>query len=305
MFSAKGVLNLGHTLQCMRDIERRVNANRLNGIEGEMLNPQQVKDLCPYIDISENARYPILGSSYQKTAGTARHDAVVWGFARAASRLGVDIIQNCEVIGLNIDNGIIKGVKTTKGNISAKKVASVVAGNTTNIADMAKIKLPLESRPLQAYVSEPIKPILDNVVMSNHVHAYVSQTAKGDIVVGAGTDAYNGYGQRGSVEIIEHSMASVLQLFPIFSRLRMNRQWGGIVEVCPDACPIIGLTNIENFFLNCGWGTGGFKSTPGAGYLFAHTIAHNAPHDINAPFTIDRFKTGDIINEHGAAGVAH
>ncbi len=305
MFSQRGVLNLGHTLQCMRDIKRRVNANRLNGIDSEILNAQEVKEFCPQINISKDARYPVMGASLQRKAGTARHDAVAWGYARAADSYGVDIIQNCEVKNLKIDKGAIVGVETTKGYIGAKKVGIAVAGHSSVLADMAGFRLPVNSRPLQACVSEPVKPILDTVVMSNHVHAYVSQTDKGDIVIGSGTDAYNGYGQRGSVHIVEHSIAAVLELFPQFKRIKFNRQWGGIVDVCPDACPIVGKTPVKNLFLNCGWGTGGFKATPGSGYVFAHTIAKDEPHKANAPFSLDRFTTGDLIDEHNAAGVAH
>lgn len=305
MLSQRGVLNLGHTLQCMRDIERRVNANRLNGIDGIVLNAKEVKEVCPIINDSPNARYPILGASYQKRGGVARHDAVAWGYARAANNLGVDIIQNCEVEDFLISNNKVEGVKTSQGIIKAKKVAICVAGNSSTLAKKAKIDLPIVSKPLQAFVSEPIKPIIHNVVMSNHVHAYVSQSDKGDIVIGAGVDAYNGYGQRGSPHIIEHSLAAVLELFPIFSRLKMNRQWGGIVDVCPDACPIIDLTPVKNLFINCGWGTGGFKATPGSGYVYAHTIANNKAHEINKPFSYVRFSKGDLIDEHGAAGVAH
>jgi len=305
MLSQRGVLNLGHTLQCMRDIERRVNANRLNGIDGEILSAKEVKKICPIINDSPDSRYPVIGASYQKRGGVARHDAVAWGYARAASNLGVDIIQNCEVTDFAISHNQVEGVKTTQGLIKAKKVAICVAGNSSHLAKKAKIDLPVESKPLQAFVSEPIKPIIHNVVMSNHVHAYVSQSDKGDIVVGAGVDSYNGYGQRGSPHVIEHSLAAVLELFPMFSRLKMNRQWGGIVDVCPDACPIVGLSPVKNLFLNCGWGTGGFKATPGSGYVFAHTIANNKPHEINKPFSLDRFSNGDLIDEHGAAGVAH
>lgn len=305
MFSQRGVLSLGHTLQCMREIERRVNANRLNGIDGKVLSVKEIKEMCPIINDSINARYPIMGASYQSRAGVARHDAVAWGFARAADSLGVDIIQNCEVQGFDLKDGRVDSIKTNQGIIKAKKVAIAVAGNSSVIADKLNIKLPIESKPLQAFVSEPIKPILDTVIMSNHVHAYVSQTDKGDIVVGAGVDDYAGYGQRGSPQVIEHSMAAVLEIFPMFSRLKMNRQWGGVVDISPDACPIIGLSPYKNLFLNCGWGTGGFKATPGSGYVFAHTVAHNEPHPLNAPFSLERFSEGKLVDEHGAAGVAH
>ncbi|MDQ7051208.1 MAG: sarcosine oxidase subunit beta family protein [Enterobacterales bacterium] len=306
MFSQRGVLNLGHTLQDMRDIQRRVNANRLNGIDGEILDPQQIKEIVPYMDCSANRRYPVLGASWQPRGGVARHDAVAWGFARGASELGVDLIQQCQVTGFEIKNGMVTGVKTDSyGLISAAKVGCVVAGNSGVVASMAGLRLPIESHPLQAFVSEPIKPILDTVVMSNHVHGYISQSDKGDLVIGSGIDHYNGYGQRGSYPIIEHAVAAILELFPNFSRVRMNRQWGGIVDTCPDACPIISKTPIKNLYFNCGWGTGGFKATPGSGHVFAASLAKDEMHELAKPFSLDRFYHGSLIDEHGAAGVAH
>ena len=305
MFSQRGVLNLGHTLQDMRDIERRVNANRLNGIDGVVLNTAEVKKIVPIINDSQDIRYPVLGASWQATAGVARHDAVAWGFARGADSFGVDLIQQCEVLDIVTEEGAVVGVKTTQGFIGAKKVACVTAGNSGVMAAMVGLRLPIESRPLQALVSEPIKPILDTVVMSNAVHAYVSQSDKGDLVIGAGADSYNGYGQRGSFNVVEHTLSAICELFPMFSRVRMNRSWGGIVDTCPDACPIISKTSIKGLFFNCGWGTGGFKATPGSGHVFAHTLAHDEAHPLAAPFSLDRFNTGHLIDEHGAAGVAH
>ncbi|HET7635931.1 MAG TPA: sarcosine oxidase subunit beta family protein [Burkholderiales bacterium] len=305
MFSPRGVLNLGHTLQDMRDIARRVNANRLNGIDGEVLTAAQVKAMVPIINTSPAARYPILGASLQRRGGVARHDAVAWGFARGADARGVDIVQNCEVTGIRRDGGHVTGVETTRGFISARKIGVVTAGNSSVLAAMAGLRFPIESHPLQAFVSEPVKPVLHTVVMSNAVHGYISQSDKGDLVVGAGIDAYTGYGQRGSFPVIEHAVQAILELFPLFSRVRMNRQWGGIVDVCPDACPIIGLTPVKGLYFNCGWGTGGFKATPGSGWVFAHTIAQDRPHRLNAPFSLERFATGHLVDEHGAAGVAH
>jgi sarcosine oxidase subunit beta len=255
--------------------------------------------------MSSSLRYPILGATLQRRAGVARHDAVAWGFARAADGLGVDIIQNCEVTGLRIAGGRITGVETTRGTIGAKKVGIVVAGHSGVLAAMAGFRLPIESHPLQALVSEPIKPVLDCVVMSNAVHVYVSQSDKGELVIGAGIDAFTSYAQRGSFHIIEGQMGALCELFPIFSRLRMMRSWGGIVDTCPDASPIIGTTPVENLFINCGWGTGGFKATPGSGWVMAWTIAKGEPHPLNAPFSLDRFASGKLIDEHGAAAVAH
>ena len=305
MYSKKGVLNLGHSLQDMRDISRRVNANRLNGIDSELLSTEEVKGLVPIINTSTDTRYPILGASLQKRGGTARHDGVAWGFGRAADAFGVDIIQGCEVVGIRQEDGSAVGVDTTKGYIKAKKIGVAVAGHSTVLANMAGFRLPIETHPLQAWVTDPIKPVLDVVVMSNSVHAYVSQTDRGELLAGAGIDAYLGYGQRGSFSVLEHAASSIIELFPIFSRIRVVRQWGGIVDTTPDACPIIGKTPLKGLFFNCGWGTGGYKATPGSGWVFAYTIANDTPHTLNEPFSLERFITGKLIDEHGAAGVAH
>lgn len=306
MFSQRGCLNLGHTLQDMRDIQRRVNANRLNGIDGEVLDTQQVQEIVPVLDCSDRARYPVLGASWQPRAGVARHDAVAWGFARGADAHGVDLIQQTEVEDLIIEDGTVVGVRTARfGEIRADRVGCVVAGNSSVLAKMAGFELPLESHPLQALVSEPIKPILDTVVMSNHVHGYASQSDKGDLVIGAGIDGYNGYGQRGSYATIEHTIQAIVEMFPVFSRVRMNRQWGGIVDTCPDACPIISETPVKNLFFNCGWGTGGFKATPGSGHVFAASLAKGEMHPLAKPFSMFRFHNGALVDEHGAAGVAH
>jgi sarcosine oxidase subunit beta len=305
MLSQRGVLNLAHNLHDLRELSRRVNANRLNGIDSEILTPGQIKQRVPILNTSPDSRYPVLGASLQRRGGVARHDAVAWGFARGADRYGVDVIQNCEVTGIRKKNGEVQGVETTRGYIQAGKVGVAVAGHAGVLAYMAGFRLPIESHPLQALVSEPVKPIHHSVVMSNAVHVYVSQSDKGELVIGAGIDAYNSYAQRGSFPVIEHQMGALLELFPIFSRLRMLRQWGGIVDVCPDASPIIGKTPVKGLYFNCGWGTGGFKATPGSGWVFAHTIARNEPHPLNAPFTLERFTSGELIDEHGAAAVAH
>ena len=305
MFSQRGVLNLAHNLHDLRELERRVNANNLNGIDSEILSTGDVKAFVPIINTSQNSRYPILGASLQRRGGTARHDAVAWGFARAADERGVDIIQQCEVTGIKQDRGKIVGVETTKGLIKARKVGIVVAGHSSELARMAGFRLPVNSYTLQALVTEPIKPILDTVIMSNAVHVYVSQSDKGELVIGAGIDGCHGYSQRGSLNVIEGQLGALCELFPIFSRLRMMRQWGGIVDTCPDASPIIGKTPVEGLYLNCGWGTGGFKATPGSGWVFAHTMATGEPHNLNAPFSLDRFTSGLLIDEHGAAAVAH
>ncbi len=305
MFSQRGVMNLAHNQQDLRDIARRVNANRLNGIDSEFLTPHQIKDLVPIIDLRGNGRYPVLGASNQRRGGTARHDAVAWGYARRADEHGVDIIQECPVNGFEIENGKVTGVQTAKGLIKAKKVGVVVAGHSSVTAEMAGIRLPLVSHPLQALVSEPVKPVIDTVVMSNAIHAYISQSDKGELVIGAGVDKYVGYGQRGSLPVTEETLAAVCELFPSLKRMRMMRQWGGIVDTCPDASPIISKTPVDGFFINCGWGTGGFKATPGSGWVFADTIANDRPHPLNEAFSLERFNSGYLVDEHGAAAVAH
>ena len=305
MYSHRGLVGLGHSLQEMRDIARRSNANRLNGIDSEMLTTEQLSTIVPILNTSPDTRYPVLGGSIQRRAGTARHDAVSWGFARAADSQGVDIFQNCEVTGIRRENGRVVGVDTSQGFIGTGKVGVAVAGHCTVLADMAGFRMPIESHPLQAWVSEPIKPVLNVVVMSSAVHAYINQTDRGELLAGAGIDAYTGYGHRGSFSILEGAIAAIVELFPIFSRVRLNRQWGGIVDTSPDACPILGLTPVQGLYFNCGWGTGGYKATPGAGWVFAYTIANDRPHALNEPFSLERFTTGHLIDEHGAAGVAH
>lgn len=305
MFSQRGVLNLAHNLGDVREGMRRVGANRLNGIDAEWLTPAEVKAFCPIIDVSPNARHPVLGATLQRRAGTARHDTLAWGYARGADDLGVDIIQNCEVTGILREAGAVTGVRTTRGTILAPKIGIAAAGHASVVAAMAGLRLPLQSHPLQAMVSESIKPIHPCVVMSNAVHVYLSQSDKGELVIGAGIDAFNSYSQRGSFHVIEHQMAALIELFPILSRVRILRTWAGIVDVCPDASPIVCKTGVKGLYLNCGWGTGGFKATPGSGWVFAHTMANDQPHPLNAAFGLDRFASGALIDEHGAAAVAH
>jgi sarcosine oxidase subunit beta len=305
MLSQRGVLNLAHNEADIREGRRRVFANRVNGIDAEWLDAAGVKAFCPILDTTPDTRHPILGATLQRRGGVARHDAVAWGFARAADALGVDIIEDCEVSAIRVEGGRVSGVETSRGEIAADKVAISAAGHNSVLAAMAGVRLPLQSHPLQALVSEPVKPVLDCVVMSNTVHVYVSQSDKGELVMGAGIDAFNSYAQRGSFHVMEAQMAAALELFPIFSRLRMLRSWAGIVDVSPDASPIVGKLPVGGLYLNGGWGTGGFKATPGAGHVFAHTIARDEPHPLAAPFTLDRFTTGALIDEHGAAAVAH
>ncbi|ALU38971.1 sarcosine oxidase subunit beta [Kocuria flava] len=304
-FSQRGVMNLAHTLQDVRESVRRVNANRLNGVDAEWIDPQQVKELCPIINIGDDIRYPVMGATYQPRAGIAKHDWVAWAYARACDRMGVDIIQNCEVTGFVKDGERVVAVETSRGTIRTGKVGLAAAGHSSVLAELAGFRLPIQSHPLQALVSELHEMVHPTVVMSNHVHVYVSQAHKGELVMGAGVDAYNGYGQRGSFHVIEQQMAAAVELFPIFARAHVLRTWGGIVDVTLDASPVVSKTPVDQMYVNCGWGTGGFKGTPGAGYTFAHTIATDEPHPLNAPFSLERFETGILIDEHGAAAVAH
>jgi sarcosine oxidase subunit beta len=305
LFSQRGVMNLAHNLGDVREGTRRVYANRLNGVDAAWLTPEDVKHLCPIVDISPDVRYPVLGATYQPRGGIAKHDHVAWGYARAADKLGVDLIEGAEVTAIDIEDGRVQGIQTSRGPIRAGQVAIVAAGHASIIAAMAGIRLPLQSHPLQALVSELLEPIHPTVVMSNAVHVYVSQAHKGELVLGAGIDSYNGFGQRGAFHIIEHQMAAALELFPIFARAHVLRTWGGIVDVSPDASPIISKTEVDGLYLDCGWGTGGFKATPASGWVLAHTVANDEPHELNRPYGLERFTTGALIDEHGAAAVAH
>jgi len=250
MFTQRGVLNLAHNLGDVREGMRRVEANRLNGIDGEWLTPDQVKEFCPIIDIAKTARYPVLGGTLQRRAGTARHDTVAWGYARAADALGVDIIQNCEVTGILREDGRVTGVRTSRGTIMAGKVGIVAAGHSSVLAAMADIRLPIQSHPLQALVSEPLKPIHPCVVMSNAVHVYLSQSDKGELVIGAGTDQYTSYSQTGGLHILSHTLDAICEMFPMFTRMKMLRTWGGIVDVTPDRSPILSKTPIKGLYVN-------------------------------------------------------
>ena len=306
MFSQRGVMMLAHNIHDVQVFKRHVHANRINGVDNEWLTPEQAKEFCPPLNIERNMRYPVLGAALQRRGGTARHDAVAWGYARAADALGVDIIENCEVTGIRRDaSGAVSGVETNRGFIASKRVGVSAAGHTSVVLGMAGVRLPLESYPLQALVSEPVKPIFPCVVMSNTIHAYMSQSDKGELVIGAGTDAYTSYTQRGGLHIATHTLEAICELFPQFRRMRMLRSWGGIVDVTPDRPPIIAKTPVKGLYVNCGWGTGGFKATPGAAHLLAHTIAKDEPHPINAPYTIERFRDGFMIDEAAAAAVAH
>jgi sarcosine oxidase subunit beta len=305
LFSQRGVMNLAHNLSDVREAQRRVNANRLNGVDAEWLSPDDVTRVCPIVNVSPDARYPVLGATYQPRGGIAKHDHVAWAYARAADAMGVDLIQGCEVTGIDVIDGRAVGVRTSRGPIAAGRLGIVAAGHASIVAAMAGVRLPIQSHPLQALVSELLEPIHPTVVMSNTVHVYVSQAHKGELVMGAGIDSYNSYAQRGSPHVIEHQMAAALELFPVFARAHVIRTWAGIVDVTPDASPIIGLTPVEGLYLNCGWGTGGFKATPAAGWVLASTIAAGAPDPLARPYALERFTSGALIDEHGAAAVAH
>ncbi len=301
MVSHRGVINLGHGPRQMHDLARRGNIMRLNGIDADLLSREDVMRKVPVLDYSDTARFPIAGGLYQGRAGTVRHDAVAWGYARAADKLGVDIIQNCEVLGFQRDaNGAVIGVETTRGNIGAKKVAMAVAGHSGQLAAKLDLRLPIETHILQAFVTEPVKPILDSVVTYGAGHFYVSQTDKGGVLFGADLDGHNSYSQRGGLSVLQDQVAMGKALLPSLSRLKIARQWAGVMDMSMDGSPIICTGPIPGLYLNCGWCYGGFKATPASGWTYAWTIAKDEPHPLNAGFTLDRFRTGAMIDERGA-----
>ncbi len=303
MFSPRGVLMLAQTHHEVRGYQRTAYANALQGVKTEFIGPQRVKEICPIMNI-EGPRYPVMGGLWQARGGTARHDAVAWGYARACSDMGMDILQKTEVTGVTREDGKVTGVETSRGAIGCDKLGIVVAGHSGHLAEMAGFRLPIESVALQALVSEPIKPCMDIVVMANTVHGYLSQSDKGEMVIGGGTDSYNNYTQRGSFHHIEETVRALIETFPMISRLKMLRQWGGIVDVTGDRSPILSKTPLENCFINCGWGTGGFKAIPGSGWGFAELMAKGSS-PLTAEFGLDRFREGRFIDESVAAGVAH
>ena len=299
MVSQRGVVNLFHSDATRDAAARRGNAMRLHGVDAELLDTAQVRAMLPLLDF-DNARFPIKGALLQRRGGTARHDAVVWGYARAADRRGVDIIQNCEVTGIRVEAGRVRGVETSRGYIAAGKVGLACAGNSSRVAALAGLRLPIESHVLQAFVSEGIKPLIDTVVTFGAGHFYVSQSDKGGLVFGGDIDGYNSYAQRGSMPIVEDVAEACMALMPVAGRLRVVRSWGGIMDMSMDGSPIIDRTPIEGLYLNAGWCYGGFKATPASGWCFAHTIARDEPHALNAAMRLDRFATGALIDEKGA-----
>ncbi|MDF3607763.1 sarcosine oxidase subunit beta family protein [Paracoccus sp. DMF-8] len=304
MFSPRGLLMLAQTEHEIRGYKRTAHANHLQNVETEWVDPKRIKELVPIINI-DGPRYPVLGGLYQARGGTARHDAVAWGYARACSDMGMHIIQNCEVTGVETENGAVRAVNTAKGRIECEKLAMVVAGHSSHLAEMAGFRLPIESIALQALVSEPIKPCCDIVIMANTVHGYLSQSDKGEMVIGGGTDGFNNYTQRGSWHHVEETVRALVETFPMLSRLKMLRQWGGIVDMTGDRSPILSTTPVGNVFVNCGWGTGGFKAILGSGWAMAELVANGRPGALAAEFGLNRFREGRFIDESVAAGVAH
>ena len=299
MFSQRGVVNLAHSDPQLDSFARRGNAMRLNGIDAELLTRDEIQAMIPLLDCSPRTRYPVMGGLLQRRGGTVRHDAVAWGYARAADARGVDIIQNCEVIGIRRDGGRVIGVETSRGDIAAGKIGIVVAGNSSRLAAMAGVRLPVESHVLQAMVSDPLKPMLDTVVTSGAAHLYISQSDKGELVFGGDLDGYNSYAPRGNLPLIEHVVQAAVTMFPCLSRVRLLRTWGGVVDMTMDGSPIIGKLPVEGLYLDGGWCYGGFKATPGSGWCFAHTIARDQPHALNAAFTLERFHAGHLLDEKG------
>ena len=299
MVSQRGVLNVYHS-DVQRDVfARRGNAMRLHGVDAKLLDREEVRTLLPYVDF-DDARFPVHGALLQKRGGTVRHDAVVWGYARGADRLGVDIVQNCEVTGIRMAHGRVTGVETTRGAIRAEKVALSVAGSSSRLAAMAGLRLPIESHVLQAFVSEGVKPLVDHVITFGAGHFYISQSDKGGLVFGGDIDGYNSYAQRGNLAAIEDVCEGGMALMPMLGRLRIVRSWGGVVDMSMDGSPIIDRTPVGGLYLNAGWCYGGFKATPAAGWCFAHLIARDEPHQLAAAYRLDRFASGRLIDERGA-----
>jgi heterotetrameric sarcosine oxidase beta subunit len=305
MFSQRGMIVTAHSEPEMEMAARQVNAMRLNGIDAEFLDREQVRKLAPLLNFGPDMRHPIHGGVLQPRAGTGRHDAVAWGYARAADALGVDIIQNCEVLDLIVEGGRCVGVHTSQGDIRAGVVGAAVAGHSSVIAKMAERALPITSYALQAFVSEPLKPVLDTVVLCPPFGTYISQSDKGGLVIGGGLDRVPSYGQRGNLPVQETVLAGLVEMMPALASVKLLRQWAGIVDVTPDSSPILGPSGLEGLYLNCGWGTGGFKAIPAGGYLFAHILATGQHHEISRPFDLARFETGHLIDEGAASGIAH
>ncbi len=305
MLSQRGMLEIAHSPAEMELYARMANAMHINGIEMELLDPDDVRRLVPILNPDDRIRYPNCGGMFQPRAGVARHDAVAWGYARAADQRGVDIIQNCEVTGISMAGGRVTGVETTRGRIGAGRIGLALAGNTSHIASMVGLELPLQSYTLQAMVSEPLKPMLHTVVASLGIGAYLSQSDKGELVMGGGLDRAPSYMQRGNFPMTQNVISALLELFPSFGSLKVMRQWGGIVDVSPDSSPILGPTPVDGLFINCGWGTGGFKAIPSGGLMLAHALATGGHHELSKPFDYHRFARARLVDEAAGAGIAH
>ena len=305
MLSQRGWVTLIHSQHQMETSQHKANWLACNGVDGEIIGRDEVRRMLPLLNMSPDARHPVLGAFLQRRGGTIRHDAVAWGFARAADRLGVDIIQNCEVLGFERDGDRIVSIDTSRGRIGCGVVGAAVAGHSTVIADLAGFRLPVTSRCLQAMVSEPIRPILDHVVISPATGVYINQTQKGELVMGGVLDLYHSYAQRGTFPTIEKVVTASVEMFPAFAQARLMRHWAGIVDIVPDSSPIIGRTPVANMHVNCGWGTGGFKAIPAGGLLLAHSLAKGEPHPLAEKFGLDRFRSNRLVDEGAAAGIAH
>ena len=305
MFSQQGLLSLAYSRHEMEIFRRWATAIQVQGVDSEVLSREQIAEAVPRLNMSPNARYPVHGGFVQRRGGISRHDAVAWAYARAADKLGVDIVQNCEVTGFDISDGRIRGVKTRLGDVRTEKVGMAVAGHSSVVAAMAGVKLPIVSLCLQAMVSESVKPCFNHVVLSPMVHCYVSQSDRGELVIGGGADTHPSYGQRGNLPTTEAVLNAVVEMYPSFSRLKLLRQWGGTVDIAPDASPIVSKTPVTGFYVSTGWGTGGYKAIPAGGETLAHTIVNDHPHPLVEPFSLDRFEKGRLVDEGAAAGVAH
>jgi sarcosine oxidase subunit beta len=305
MFSRRGLTTLIHGRHALKAAWGQLNTLQLNGIDAEILSRDEVQQRVPILNFSPGARYPIYGAIVQPRAGTVRHDAVVWGYARGADALGVDIIQNCEVVGIDQQAGRVTGVQTTQGAIGADIVVFAVAGSSSQLAAMAGFRLPIVTYPLQAMVTEPLKPCLDTVVLSTATGTYVSQSDRGELVIGGGLDRYTSFAQRGSIATATRTIEGLVEMFPNFSRVKLMRQWAGMVDIMPDSSPILGFAPVKGIFVSAGWGTGGFKAIPAGGWATAWSVAHGEPHPMIAPFSLERFSTGTLVDEAAAAVIAH
>jgi sarcosine oxidase subunit beta len=303
MFSQRGILSICHSAHEMEIYRRWANAIRMNGIDSRLLSRDEVKQRVPQLNL--DCRFPVAGGFIQERGGISRHDAVNWAYARAASAAGVDLVQGCEVLDIETRDNRVSAMLTSRGKISADRFALCVAGHSSQLAAMAGLRLPISTIPLQALVTEPVRPVFDTVMMSARIHVYVSQSDRGEIVIGGGADLYNSYAQRGSFNTHLDTLSALVELLPMFGRLRMMRHWAGACDMAPDVSPIVGKTPIENLYISTGWGTGGYKAIPAGGDTLAWTIAHDRPHDLLRPFQLDRFASGYLIDEGAASGVAH